>query len=151
MTAYLRRMAPIVTVGALVGAGLVGCSSESSPEAQPPGTVPRGTATISIDGRDAGTYRRVSCETIGTVTTVTTGDAQSGSTAVISTDPDLLVQSISIRNLGGFTGSYGNGLGEPAPVSVAGRTYQIAGTADGFATDSPSFRKSGSFSIQASC
>jgi lipoprotein LpqH len=151
MTAYSRRMAPIVTVGALVGAGLAGCSSGSPPEDQQPGTVSRGTATVSIDGRDAGTYQNVSCETIGTVTTVKTGDEQAGSTAVISTDPGLLLQSISIRNLGGFTGSYGDGLGDPAQVTVAGRTYQIAGTADGFATDRPSFRKSGTFSIKVAC
>jgi lipoprotein LpqH len=151
MTTRLRRLAPIVTAGALVAGGLAGCSSQSPPEAQPPGTVPRGTATVSIDGRDVGTYRDVSCETIGTVTTVTTGDAQTGSTAVISTDPSLLLQSASIRNLGGFTGSYGDGLGDPAHVTVADRTYQIAGTADGFATDRPSFRKSGKFSIQVAC
>jgi hypothetical protein len=108
-------------------------------------------ASVSIDGRDVDTYRDVSCETIGTVTTVTTGDQQTGSTAVISSDPSLLLQSASIRNLGGFTGSYGDGLGDLAHVTVAGRTYQIAGTAVGFATDRPSFRRSATFSIQVAC
>ncbi|MDT5112147.1 MAG: ipoprotein LpqH [Mycobacterium sp.] len=151
MTAYFNKLAPIVTATAMLVGGLAGCSSRPAPEPQQPGTVPTGTAKVSVDGRDAGTDQNVSCTTTGTVTTVNTGTEQSGFTAVISTDPDLLVQSISIRNLGGFTGSYGNGLGDPAHLAVVGRTYQMSGVADGFATDSPSFRTSGNFSIQASC
>jgi hypothetical protein len=151
MTAYFKRLAPIVTAGALVAGALAGCSSEPPVEAQPPGTVPAGTASVSIDGRAVATDQHVSCTTTGAVTTVDIGDQQAGSTAVISTDPKLLLQLMSIRNLGGFTGSYGDGLGDPAQVTVAGRTYQIVGTADGFATDSPSFRKSGNFSIKVAC
>jgi lipoprotein LpqH len=151
MTACSRRVAPIVMAAALMVGCLVGCSSTPPAESQQAGTVPRGTATMSIDGRDAGTDQNVSCQTIGAVTTVTTGDQQAGSIAVISTDPDPHLQWASIRNLGGFTGSYGKGLGDPAQVTVADRTYQIAGTADGFATDNPSFRKAGTFSIQVSC
>jgi lipoprotein LpqH len=151
MTACLKRMAPIVTAGALVAAGLAGCSSEPPPQAQQPGTVPAGTANVSIDGRAVGTDQNVSCMTTGTLTTVDIGTEQAGSTAVISSSPDLVIQTVSIRNQGGFTGSYNAGLSDPAQVNVAGRTYQIDGTADGFATDSPSFRKSGKFSIQVSC
>ena len=151
MTACLRRLTPILTAGALLAASLAGCSSAPPPEAQAPGTLPGGTATVSIDGQDAGTSRNVSCQTVGTTTTVTTGDEQTGSTAVISTDPSVLVRSASIRDLGGFTGNYSEGLGEPADVTVAGRTYHISGTADGFATDNPSFRKSGKFSIKVAC
>jgi hypothetical protein len=88
---------------------------------------------------------------MGTITTVKTGDEQTGSTAVISTSPSLNLQSASIRNLGGFTGSYDDGFGSTADVTVVGRTYQISGTADGFDTASPSFRKSGKFWIQVAC
>jgi hypothetical protein len=34
---------------------------------------------------------------------------------------------------------------------MTGKTYTISGTADGFATDSPSFRKSGDFTIKVAC
>ena len=34
---------------------------------------------------------------------------------------------------------------------MTGRTYEITGTADGFATDNPSFRTSGTFTIAVSC
>jgi hypothetical protein len=43
--------------------------------------------------------------------------------------PDEL---IAIRDLGGFTGSYSAGLGGTAKVTIAGGTYAITGTADGF-------------------
>lgn len=38
-----------------------------------------------------------------------------------------------------------------AEVRMTGRTYDISGTADGFKTDSPSFRASGAFNIRVSC
>ena len=34
---------------------------------------------------------------------------------------------------------------------MTGRTYDISGTADGFETDNPSFRKPGTFSLKVSC
>jgi ipoprotein LpqH len=34
---------------------------------------------------------------------------------------------------------------------MTGRTYDISGTADGFDTDRPSFRASGSFAVKVSC
>jgi hypothetical protein len=34
---------------------------------------------------------------------------------------------------------------------MTGRTYDITGTADGFDTASPSFRKSGNFAIKVAC
>jgi ipoprotein LpqH len=34
---------------------------------------------------------------------------------------------------------------------MTGRTYEITGTADGFNTDNPGFRASGTFAIKVSC
>jgi hypothetical protein len=134
-----------------VAALLVGCSS--GPEAEPPrqGTLPGGTAQLSIDDQETADQQNVSCVVVGGVTTIDIGDEQAGSTAVVSNAADLQVESVSIRNLGGFTGSYNRSLGEPVKVSMTGRTYHLTGTADGFATDSPSFRRSGIFSIKVSC
>jgi len=58
---------------------------------------------------------------------------------------------VTIRNLGGFTGSHHAGLGGQAKVTQTGRTYDITGTADGFQTDQPSFRASGTFTIRVAC
>ena len=106
---------------------------------------------MSIDGQDAGTERKVSCVTIETVTSINTGNEQAGFTAAVSSGGGLVVQTVSIRNLGGFTGSYNKGLGEPAHVTMIDRTYQISGIADGFDINNPSFRKTGKFAIQLSC
>ena len=151
MTRRLRRLASSVVAVALVVSGLSGCSSDAPPQPPQPGTVSAGTANTSIDGSEASTHDDVSCESHGTVTTVKTGNEDAGFTAVVSSDPGLLVESVSILNLSGFTGSYNNGLGDPAQVTMTGRTYQLSGVADGFDTNSPSFRKSGKFSIQVSC
>lgn len=87
----------------------------------------------------------------GSLTTITTGDDASGSTVVISNAEELITESVSIRELGGFTGSYNRGLGDEAEVSMTGNTYTVSGTADGFATDKPSFRTTGTFTIKVAC
>jgi hypothetical protein len=63
----------------------------------------------------------------------------------------LAADSISIRNVGGFTGSYWRDLGKDADVSMAGTTLTVSGTADGYRVDNPSFRTTGSFKFKASC
>lgn len=140
-----------VTAVALVAGGLTACSSAPPSEPLAPGAVAAGTAEVSIEGRDASSVGSVSCQTVGTVTTVESGDQDAGLTVVVSSDPSLLVDSVSIRNLAGFTGSYLDGLGDEAQVDLSGRTYEISGTADGFATDDPSFRTAGTFSIKLAC
>ena len=133
-------------------AALAGCSSSPPPTpAQRPGTVAAGTATVSIDGGIADTDSNVSCQTIGTTTTVTTGSADAGSSVVLTSDPKLTVKSVSIRNIGGFTGSYHEDLGKPADIELTDRTYELSGVADGFAIDNPSFRKQGEFTITVGC
>lgn len=88
---------------------------------------------------------------MGPQTTITTGDDESGVTAVVSNANDLATESVSIRNLDGFTGSYNAGLAGESSVTLTGRTYAITGTADGFATDDPSFRTNGTFEVRVAC
>lgn len=130
---------------------LTGCSS-GAPEFQPgPGMLVAGTAQVTVNGENAGTTDLVQCESTGTLTTITTGDDASGVTAMVSNKDQLTAESVAIRDLGGFTGSYNAGFGDTAKVTMTGRTYDITGTADGFDTDSPSFRKSGTFTVKVSC
>lgn len=111
-----------------------------------------GTAQVTVNGQDAGTTDAVQCDSIGTLMTITTGDDAGGVTAIVSNKDQLTAESVAIRDLGGFTGSYNAGLGDDtAKVGMTGRTYDISGTADGFDTDSPSFRNSGTFAIKVSC
>ncbi len=130
---------------------LAGCSS-APPEYKPgPGALVAGTAEVSINDQDAGTTDAVQCSSTGSLTTITTGDDASGITAMVSNRDGLVAESVAIRDLGGFTGSYNAGFGEKAEVTMTDRTYHISGTADGFNTDSPSFRKSGTFAIKVAC
>ena len=110
-----------------------------------------GSAQVSVNGQNVGTTQAVSCSAAGPLTTITTGDQVSGVTALISNKNELAADAVSINNVGGFTGSYNRGLGGDAKVTMAGRTYDITGTADGFATADPSFRTSGTFAIKVAC
>jgi lipoprotein LpqH len=140
-----------LTVAALVATvAVAGCSSPP-PVKREPGTLVVGTAAVTVNDVDAGSTDSVACTTAGALTTITTGDAASGVTALVSNKDELTAESVSINNLGGFTGSYNAGLGGEATVTMTGRTYDITGTADGFATDNPSFRTNGTFAIKVAC
>lgn len=130
---------------------LAGCSS-GPPEYQPgPGELVAGTAEVAVNGQQLATTKAVQCDSIGPLTTITTGDETSGVTAMVSNEDALKVESVRINDVDGFTGSYNAGLGEPADVTMTGRTYEMTGTADGFATDNPSFRVPGTFVVRVSC
>ena len=113
-----------------------------------------GTAQVTVNGNDAGTTKVVQCNTTEWLTTITTGNQTSGVTAMVSNKDELMVESVRINDVGGFTGSYTAGVTEEAgaaEVAMTGRTYDISGTADGFNTDKPSFRVPGKFAIRVSC
>lgn len=130
---------------------LAGCSSTPSEQKPPPGELVAGTAEVTVDGVDTGTTQAVQCVPAGSLTTITTGDQRSGITALISNESGLVVKSVSVRDVAGFTGSYNEGLGGKGAVTMTGRTYDIAGTADGFRTAQPAVRASVGFAIKVSC
>jgi ipoprotein LpqH len=138
-------------VAAVAVTAMTGCSSEP-PEYNPaPGALVAGTAQVTVNGQDTGTTEAVQCSSLGSLTTINTGDQASGVAAMVSNTDELTAESVGINNLGGFTGSYNAGLGGTAKVTMTGRTYDITGTADGFDTAKPSFRSSATFSIKVSC
>ncbi len=114
-----------------------------------------GTAQVTVNGADAGTTDLVQCDPAGTLMIMKTGDPDNpeapGIRAMIASEDQLVVREVGILDLGGFTGSYNEGLGGEATVTMTGRTYDIQGTADGFATDNPSFRTTGNFQIKIAC
>jgi ipoprotein LpqH len=135
----------------LIVGGLAGCSSTAPTPPPPQGTVPEGTAQVTINDTDLGRTETVTCATAGALTTITTGDAAAGTTSVIDNANALTAKSVSIHNLGGFTGSYWQNLDGQARLHMTGRTYVIAGTAAGFNTEKPSARSTGTFTIRVSC
>jgi hypothetical protein len=137
------------TAAALIAAAIGACSS--SPPASPPGALPAGTARVTINNRALPATTAVKCAPIGSLTTITTGDTAAGVTALVSNGAGLTAKSVSINDLGGFTGSYMEGLDGKTDVTMTGETYIIRGTADGFDTDNPSMRTTGTFAIQVAC
>ncbi len=128
-----------------------GCSSGPPDYVPAPGTLRAGTAQLTVNGQNLGTTQAVQCTPAGALTTIRTGDQASGITALISNKAELTTEAVDINDVGGFTGSYNAGLGGTATVTMTGRTYHIAGSAEGFATANPSFRTSGTFAIKVSC
>lgn len=134
---------------------LGGCSSQPPEYTPQPGTLVAGTAQITVNGTDVGTTDSVQCDPAGTLMMMKTGDPGNpeapGVSALIESQDELVVREVGILDLGGFTGSYNDGLGGEATVTMTGRTYDIQGTADGFDTDNPSFRTTGNFQIKIAC
>jgi hypothetical protein len=138
------------TAAAVIAAGIGACSS--SPAASPlPGPLPPGTARVTINNKALPATTAVKCAPIGSLTTITTGDTAAGVTAVVSNETGLTAKTVSINDLGGFTGSYVEGLDGKTDVSMTGETYIIRGTADGFDIDNPSMRATGTFAVQVAC
>jgi hypothetical protein len=106
---------------------------------------------VTINNRALPATTAVKCAPIGSLTTITTGDPAAGVTALVSNETGLTAKSVSINDLGGFTGSYMDGLDGKTDVRMTGETYIIRGTADGFDTDNPSMRATGTFAIQVAC
>jgi lipoprotein LpqH len=149
-----RRFCTVNTQWVVAAATLLavsGCSSQPPGPQLPPGALIAGTAQVTVNSQNTGTTEAVQCTPAGSLTTITTGDQASGVTALVSNKDELTAAAVDINNVGGFTGSYNAGLGGAAKVTMTGRTYDITGTADGFNTDNPSFRTSGTFAIKVSC
>jgi ipoprotein LpqH len=137
------------TAAVLVAAGAAACSSPAA--SPPPGELPPGTARVTINDRALPPVTVVKCMPIRSLTTINAGNAAAGLTAQISNEAGLVAKTISINDMGGFTGRYMSGLEGKADVSMAGQTYIMRGTADGFDTENPSVRTTRTFAIEVSC
>jgi ipoprotein LpqH len=148
-----NRFVAVAGAAFMVVAGIAGCSSQQATP-QPPGSLPPLTAHVSINGKDAGTTHTVNCSQVDRYMTIDTGTKDGGATAVVESvdsGSKISAQSVQIRNLGGFTGSYWTGVVGDANAGIAGTTYTITGTADGFNSDAPDKRVTGTFQIKAAC
>jgi ipoprotein LpqH len=139
----------LITSAAVIGCGAA-CSAHPQPYSPPPGALSAGTAHIAISGRGLETHS-VRCLLTAPLITIATGDPTSGTTTVVSQRDALTAESVEIRNLDGFTGSYHVDLSGRAEVNITRSTYSITGTAEGVSADNPSFTASRTFSITVAC
>ena len=136
---------------AVVVIGGAGCSSQQAANKPAPGTLPAGTAELSINSGTARVTDAVECEAIEWMRTITTGDEASGVTVMLSNAKKLVAEFVRFRNFDGFTGSYDRRLQGDTAVAMTGPTYRIAGTAVGFAGTKPTERTTKPFELRVSC
>jgi lipoprotein LpqH len=151
--------------GAIVIAGLSGCSSDekksespaTSAETSATGTAsataaPSGGGTkITIDGQDQNVSGTVVCSAMGGNMNIAIGDAAMGIAAVLSEDGST-VQSVGLGNVNGVTLGYqaGTGQGE-AKATMDGKSYKISGTATGIDMANPMQPVNKPFEIEVAC
>jgi ipoprotein LpqH len=140
----------VVVAVAVVVIGAAACSS-------PPvikvarGTLPAGTAELSVDGKPTRVTDAVRCDTTDWLTTIKTGDEASGVIVMVSNANKLVAEFVRFRNFDGFTGSYDRHLQGGAAVAMTGPTYRIAGTAVGYAGAKAIDRTTEPFELRISC
>jgi lipoprotein LpqH len=135
----------------MIAASLAACSSSPSAAPPPPGTLPAGTANVVIDAQALPDTTVVKCMPVGSLTNIAAGNPAAGVTALVSNSNRLSAKSVTINDLGGFTGSYMEGLAGKADVTMVDQTYLIRGTAEGFDSDNPYQRTTHSFSLKVAC
>lgn len=139
-----------VVVVAVVMIGSTGCSSHAAIKPAP-GTLPAGTAELSVNGATAQVTDAVQCESIEWLQTIKTGDENSGVTVMLSNAKKLVAEFVRFHNYDGFTGSYDRQLQGEAAVTMTGPSYRIAGTAVGFAGAKATQRTTAPFELRVSC
>lgn len=140
----------VVVAVAVVAIGGAGCSSHQAIKPAP-GTLPAGTAELSIEGKPSRVTDAVRCDTTAWLTMIKTGYQGSHVSVMVSNANTLVAEFVRFHNLDGFTGSYDRQLQGEAAVAMTGPTYRIAGTAVGFAGAKAIYRTTEPFELRVSC
>jgi len=149
--ALVQKRFSNASAAVLIAASIGACSSSPGATAPQPGTLRAGTAQVTINNQVLPETHAVECIPAGSLTTITTGDTSAGTRAFVSSENALTAKAVNINDLGGFTGSYTQGLEGKADVTMNGYTYTIRGSAEGFDTNNPSLRAAGTFTIKVAC
>src|SRR6185312_1536055 len=145
-----RVLVVAVAAGCAV-VGIAGCSSGPAHSPQPPGSVPVGTAQVTINGQSTGTIHEIKGTKDDWMHTIITGDDKSGVKVVVDTGSAVTAKSVVITNVGDFTGSMlENQIGK-ADATMIGSTFRVNGTAEGASTADPNQPTSASFEVKANC
>jgi ipoprotein LpqH len=128
----------------MLATGVAGCAS-------PPPALGTHVAQVTVNGNDTGRAHPISCSQFGWNWKVETLDKAPGFTAMFQTGDTVTAQLVEIRELAGFTGTYGQGTVGEATASVSGDEFEISGTAVGFMTERPSETVPATFVIETDC
>jgi ipoprotein LpqH len=116
-----------------------------------PQTPLSGTASVTVNGNDA-KFQIVKCTQVEWYRTIDIGGDFAGATVAVDQRAEpVTVESVRIRNLGGFTGMYSQGDGGEAKTSLSGGRFTITGTANGYKVDKPGEPATATFKIIVTC
>lgn len=130
----------------LMPAGLLGCSIDDRES-----LLGKHTAQVRINGSDVGDLP-ISCSQVQWRWTIETLRDTPGFTVQLSTEgKSVTPESVKLRNLGGFTGSFWENLDLRAEAGIADSTFTVTGTATGFYADNPTETATADFMIRTDC
>ncbi|HKV21786.1 MAG TPA: lipoprotein LpqH [Mycobacterium sp.] len=128
----------------LVAAGVAGCSS-------PPAALANHDAKVIINGQATNALQPVTCSQTGQSWTIETLDKEPGFTATIQLGDTVTAESVTIRNLGNFTGTYWNDNLGKASAKVNQGKFTVSGEAQGAFADKPNQTTTATFDISTTC
>ena len=128
----------------LVAVGAAGCSNA-------PAALSNHDARVSINGKATNALQPVHCFQTGKAWTIASTNKDPGFTATIQLGDQVTAQSVDIRNLGNFTGTYWNDNLGKAKAEVEGGQFSISGEASGAFSDNPSKPATATFDITTTC
>ncbi|MBS1694932.1 MAG: lipoprotein LpqH [Actinobacteria bacterium] len=129
---------------AAVAVGVAGCAA-------PPAALGNRSATVTINGKTTGPAHPVECSQAGWTWLIDSPGEKSGFSAAVQSGATMTANSVQIRDLGGFTGSFWEGTVGDAEASVNGGMFTITGTAHGFFADNPTGEANATFEITTAC
>jgi hypothetical protein len=139
----MKRRFPAAAV-LFVAVGVAGCSS-------PPAALGNHDAKVIIDGKATNALQQVTCSQTGQAWTIQTVDKEPGFTATIQLGNTVTAQTVDIRNLGNFTGTYWQGNLGKAQARVNQGKFNVSGEAKGAFADKPNQSTTATFDITTEC
>jgi hypothetical protein len=116
-----------------------------------PQTPLAGTASVTVNSNEA-KFQIVKCTQVEWYRTIDIGGNFAGATVAVDARAEpVIVKSVHIRNLGGFTGMYSQGGEGDAGMSLSGGKFTITGTAKGYKVDTPNEPATATFKITVTC
>lgn len=122
---------------------LSGCSS-------PPEALGTHTAQVTVADGQAQRYP-ITCSQINWQWTIETPEHEPGFTAIVNTGPEVTAGLVYLRDVDGFSGTFGDDVVGDAQASVEDGVFRISGTAFGESAEQPAQMVRRSFSIQTTC
>ncbi len=123
---------------------VAGCSS-------PPAALGTHDAKVLINGKATNALQPVTCYQTGQAWTIETLDKEPGFTATVKLGDTVTPDTVDIRNLGNFTGTFWNDNLGKAQAKVSNGKFNVSGEAKGAFADKPNQSTTATFDITTDC